>query len=178
MKKIKINQISKENNKYKVFIDSDHKYYFTSEKKAVKFQNEVNQYLTESLFQLNDLYIDLFTVYRRVYFVVENSLLKRSLDQALNNINHFIENSLLRSNYQSIGSSLVMTSINQIYDNLLNGYQTVRSITSKKNDTSMIYHVNNKIKILTVLFMEFEKFQLDLSKNDLENIQVKIIKIA
>ena len=48
----------------------------------------------------------------------------------------------------------------------------------KREDTSNIYHVENKIKILTMLFMDFEKFQFDLNKKDVDDIEVKIIGIA
>ena len=114
MRKIKINQISKEGSKYKVFIDSDYKFYFSSLRKATKFQNDVNHYLTDSLFQLNDIYIDLFGVFRRLYFTIENPLFKRTLENSIKQISELIDLALNRSHFDSIGSSLVISNINQI----------------------------------------------------------------
>lgn len=126
MRKIKINQISKEGSRYKVFINSDYKFYFSSLRKATKFQNEVSQYLTHSLFQLNDIYIDMFGVFRRIYFTIENPLIKRNLDQNIKQVSELIDLALNRSHFESIGSSLVISKINLVYDNLLNAYQSIR----------------------------------------------------
>jgi hypothetical protein len=73
------------------------------------------------------------------------------------------------------GSSIVVNNIFKMYDCLLNAYQSLRTVANKRSSTDNIYHINNKIKILTILFMEFEKFQINLNKSEIDNIEVTII---
>jgi len=81
MKKINIENIERSdkssirtnNRKHRVFLHSDLTLSFEDYKKAKIFLVGVNDFLTFKLFELNEIYIELFTHYRRAWFYIDNT---------------------------------------------------------------------------------------------------------
>jgi hypothetical protein len=67
MKKIKVNRIDAINNSYVLTLGNGSQHHFDSKRKAEAFQNKTNKYLTELLYQVNQLYSDLFQTYRQCW---------------------------------------------------------------------------------------------------------------
>jgi hypothetical protein len=80
MKKIVIKNLTKSDKssvhtrqrKHCVFLGNDSSVYFSDMKKAKAFLVATNEFLNQKLFELNALYIDLFTEYRKSWFYFFN----------------------------------------------------------------------------------------------------------
>jgi hypothetical protein len=80
MKKIVLKTITKSDKssihtaqrKHSIFLGNEVTIYFSDKKKAAAFLVATNQFLTQKLFELNALYIDLFTEYRKSWFYFFN----------------------------------------------------------------------------------------------------------
>jgi hypothetical protein len=76
MKKIKLRMIVPadrsavliKNRKHCVYLGNGVSRYFTDKKQAERFLAETNRFLNEKIFEINQLYIDMFGEYRRAWF--------------------------------------------------------------------------------------------------------------
>jgi len=78
MKKIKIKNVVRADKsaihtklrKHSVYLGNGVTRYFADRKKADRFLSETNRFLNEKIFEVNMLYVDVFSEYRRVWFVI------------------------------------------------------------------------------------------------------------
>lgn len=124
-------------------------YYFSSKKKALRFVAITNQFLTQSMYKANSLYIDVWVKYRRDWGYFENEtsgfelasknrLCESALNACAESFNLMVE----RSNYES-GSFIVHNKINVIISSLNQAIAILKDINSKLGGTADLYLIDD-----------------------------------
>ena len=116
--------------KHRVMLDWDRTLVFGDAKKAKAFLVKTNEFLTFKLFELNEIYIDIFTKYRRLWFYFEGSedmKTKRTLDSVNDNFKLTVD----RSHWEN-GSVHVYKWINNIATDMKKALDTIISVNKRK----------------------------------------------
>lgn len=151
MKKINIETISDgdkssirtNNRKHRVFLHSDLTLSFDDHKKAKIFLVGVSDFLTFKLFELNEIYIELFTHYRRAWFYIDNTQDKNILTET-RTIDHSFKLCFERSNWQN-GSHYVFNWIRSICESFQSIIRIIESMQIKRGN----YAENRIMKALS-----------------------------
>ena len=143
------NSIRTTNRKHRVFLHSDLTLHFNDLKQAKIFIVKTNDFLTFKFFELNEIYIELFTYFRRGWFyldVTQESL----INSTMKNIDYLFKLSFTRSEWAN-GSHYVFNWINQIIDslktitNVLKGMQQFRGNWA---ETRIMQTLTNRLEFI------------------------------
>jgi hypothetical protein len=153
MKKIKVNRIDELNKKYVVTLGNGSQHHFNSIRKAEAFQNKTNKFLTELLYQVNQLYSDLFQVYRQCwgYFTPTEST---------HNFKYFSSGDKIKKDFENIDSLLTALTENQhrktsyyrvyadfriIHESIINICTSLNNVIQSKSITFLNIRINQFI---------------------------------
>jgi hypothetical protein len=142
--------------KHSVMLDWDNTVFFTDIKKAKAFIVETNEFLTFKLFELNEIYIDVFTKYRRLWFYLdtrEDASMKRLLD----NVNENFKLSVDRSHWQN-GSVHVYKWINSIAADLKKTLEIIKSSNKRKQLWADIRVAGTLINRIDFILMQLKSW--------------------
>lgn len=125
MKQIKINNLTvprkdgilATDKKYCVWLGNETRNYFTSQKACDNFLANTNRFLNENLQNLNNIYIQLFSEFRQVWFYgdsAHNSIIK--IEQEFKNVEYAFENVINKSAHPINGNSYAFTILFRICD--------------------------------------------------------------
>jgi hypothetical protein len=158
MKKIAIRTITKadkssihtKQRKHSIFLGNEVTIYFSDKKKAAAFLVATNLFLNQKLFELNALYIDLFTEYRKSWFYFFNIYDKKMHlsgdNQVLREIS-VIENKMTlmvaRAHFNN-GSSIVWQGFRVIIDSM----KTITATLSHLYKTKKFYAQSHQIRAI------------------------------
>lgn len=123
--------------KYSLFLDWSKIHYFESEKAARAYLNSLNRTLTGFLFEINDLYILVFTEYRRLWFSSEMGADDRAILEALANVNRCF-NELMRKHDRTPEACNVVWWLDNILSELLVVVRVLHKIQKKRNNYAEI----------------------------------------
>ncbi|MBV5346938.1 hypothetical protein JZU46_01795 [bacterium] len=164
MKKINIKTITKadktsirtKQRKHSVLLNWGVTVYFSDIKEAKAFLVKTNEFLTFKLFELNEIYIESFTHYRRSWFYL-------SLDQdtacrvEISNIEKDFRLSIDRSNWVN-GSVYVFKWIDQIADSLKSILNQIREMHRNRGNWAEIRVISAIEARINYLIMQVNKW--------------------
>jgi hypothetical protein len=104
MNKLRIEKIHIVGKKYVVYLDSDYKYEFSSQKDAEKFCRKLTKKLSGILYQLNEAYSRTFILNRQYYFIIDSRLKRNTIKKEFENIDYLFESAIQKYNSENADS--------------------------------------------------------------------------
>lgn len=120
---------------YSVMLDWGKQYYFPSHKKAARFVAIANQFYTQSMYEANSIYIDVWVKYRRDWCYLEgmdNEKCKNHLRSCQESFDLMYE----RSDYVQL---IVVNKLKVILDRLQSTILILKEINSNSSGTFELY---------------------------------------
>lgn len=138
---------------------------FKTKKEADKFQRYASKFIYNYYVQLNDLYIDVYTLYRQYYFQFSYAdnfhySLKDNFEAIVFKFDRWTFWQTKKGNFSGYTFD-APTFINGALRNCLG---ILRDIAKSKSDTSKVYHIDNKLRYLNYLSDEMRDFEMNFNK--------------
>jgi len=172
MRTIKITSIIYDDSKYKVFFDSDRKYYFQNKDQAVKFCNRTSKYLNDLLLELNEISIFYYENYRRSIFLIDKKIIIDILEKEFSQINSSIEFCL--SNQQTTNyNNFLIGKFSVIFHSIQSISEKLTVISKKCCNTAVINVLRINEKRISQIYDEFTYWNLNLTEKE----EVKTIRL-
>ena len=86
--------------KHRVWLQSGSTFLFSNIKAVKKFLTDTNRFLNQKLFQINDIYLEVFSIYRSTWFYMDNRL-DSQIEWLLKDINKMLKNSYQKNDDNS-----------------------------------------------------------------------------
>lgn len=172
MKKVKIKNLSKVKRGYSVFIDSENTFIFSSEKKAKQFLIKLSKFLTQQAFELNKVYTELYSEYRRLYFTISVSL-SSVIENQFNDVSNHIKRSLMISGQNS--NYFSKNHLEQSYSLLESITYQLLGLVKKSSFTPLIYLLNSIQSHLDRLRNEFQKLEVYREKTNFQQFKLMAV---
>jgi len=126
-------------NQYSIFLRSGLTYYYSNRKEAECFQNRLFYSLNRHSVILNELYINCFADYRRLWFYFDSGISDgNTVDLFLKNINRSFDLLHSRQLYPGSGVSTVLNWLSAICDNMLKIYNIMTEKQKERNNYEAI----------------------------------------
>ena len=138
--------------KHRVFLHSDLTLSFEDIKKAKVFLVGVSDFLTFKLFELNEIYIELFSHYRRAWFYIDNTQDKNIMTET-RTIDYSFKLCFERSDWES-GSFYVFNWIRCICDSLQSIIKIIDSMQIKRGNYAEIRIMKTVSKRIELIMNE------------------------
>ena len=151
---------------YSIYLGNGHKQSFHSQRNAKQFLSETNRFLNQKLYELNFLYIDTFTEYRKawVYFSSHKSNskiafmdLENKCRRLMQDIDRAFELMVNRSSWTN-GNYQVFTNFRHIVASQYDLLNQLINLYTSKSDGLQKYQVMHVIKQLETLELEVKKY--------------------
>jgi len=165
MKKVNIKTIAKADKtsirttqrKHCILLDWESKHYFSDIKEARTFLVKTNDFLTFKLFEFNEIYIEVFSHYRRAWFYLDNtqeSATRAAISAIENNYKLIMD----RSHWQN-GPILVQNWIRQIANELNTALIIIEEMHRKRGNWAEMRVVVSSIRTrIGYLIAEVQKY--------------------
>lgn len=144
--------------KHWICIHSDLRISFTDYRQAEAFLSKTNDFLNVKLYELNELYIDLFTHYRRNWFYFEYNIQDDSAcTAAFDIINKYMNLIINRSHYEN-GPVMVFNWMIGSYRQILTVINILKDLHRKRNNWAEIRILDAKKNMALFLLSQIETF--------------------
>jgi hypothetical protein len=152
MNQLKLGSIKKNYKQvYCLYLSPDHRYEFTSLKKAQKFLNDLELIVQQKLESANEIYKNAFSVYRTLFFFIELNADKENVFQQLESIE--FQYRLIysgRYNESSNGASFCYEKTIRIYQSLLVLLRSLHSISEEKRQITLKHSLQTNIRFISL----------------------------
>ena len=163
MRKISLGEVRKNSNnskdRYSVYLDREHKYYFSSKKNAEKFVVKANKVINKHCHIINKKLGEAYQLYRTYFFHLENVPLSRVINQNLSSVDEILNHTL---KHGSSPYALPLERMLCAYAFLDSIFNNLLAIAYKKADRS------NELQFSIMLD------ELDMSRRDLQVFETKL----
>jgi hypothetical protein len=145
---------------YNVYLGGSRWFYFKNEVKAKRFIAETNRFYNAVLHENNQMYMQLFCVYRSVWFFTHDNL-TNGIQSKINDIEKLFDYTILKSNHFINGNPLTFQYLNKISVLLRDMAISLRSVIFEKD----YFHELQKIDIYINQISELNKKLNSWGKN-------------
>lgn len=162
--KLKQYQKSKTGKGFDVYLGNGNAYHFTSGRNATAFLNETSKFLTHGLFHLQDLYIQTWTNYQELYFLlkIDEEYKDNGVKQRCESASAAIEKSrdlaIMRCTWPN-GAYFVFIHVRTIADNIKTILRELRRIYKTRSDTAMFYRITARYRMVLGIEKDIECFK-------------------
>ena len=139
-------------------------YHFPSQRTATAFLNETSRFLTQGLFQLQDLYIQTWTNFQETYFLLKidkeyrDNEVKQRCESASAAIEKARDLAIMRCGWPN-GAYFVFLHVHTIADNIKTILRELRKIYKTRSDTAMIYRISARYRMVLGVAKDIECFK-------------------
>ncbi len=154
MKEIKLKNVSKNKDGYKIYLGNGTCNAFKSKHDAELFLNTTNKFLTEKLHDIHLTYIDVWKCYQENWFYFENNRNKPKFDlfqvereilSQLDPIPLLFTLSVQRAGFTN-GNFFSFINLQKALNNIENTIRLLSSIYHKHSDTTSVYKMDSYIR--------------------------------
>lgn len=113
---------------------------------------------------MNEIYTDAFSIYRKQFFTIEKKPDRLQNKSGLEEVEKAFDMAFDRSHFSQNGTAHTYKDIENIYTSLYTVFIQLRLISYARNHTPNECKVDNQIMMLTMIFKEYERTDLELRK--------------
>ena len=149
----KIDNIYKEESGYSVYLGDGKRYFFKNKKVAREFLTRVAHFYKEKLSLLNELYAEIYAMYRGYYMVWNKSLEKRMIAEKFKGYQEQFD--LI---FDMVGQNkevFITRKIEYLYQELFIILEAIKSKAHDRGDPTIIYKIKSYRRVLDVEFDTF-----------------------
>ena len=133
--------------------------YFQNKKQADKFVRYSNKFVKTMFIQSNQVYSDLFVVWRSVFMHYSKTDKDfRHIQKNIESIEYQFNRWVVRDGYSSTLAHFIFQAPRNIISELTKMAITLRKYAKKQSNTSMVYKLDCKITYLNFLELQYKDF--------------------
>jgi hypothetical protein len=145
---------------YSVYLGNEITTSFTSEKKVKKFLADTNRFLNLQMNELNQIYIQFFAEYRRLWFIID---FEDSIEDSIRDINRFFKK-ILKSNSGVNGNFFVFIDFMRLTKELTEAIEKLQEFQKENNNytevnqlATLLLRCNNIDEVLKNYGKEYQQ---------------------
>tara|TARA_R100001463_G_C3494054_1_gene218318 strand:- start:227 stop:790 length:564 start_codon:yes stop_codon:yes gene_type:complete len=149
--------------------------YFKNKKQADEFVRYTNKFVKNMFMQSNQVYTDLFVIWRSVYMhysKTDNDF--RQIQNHIESIEFQFNRWTVRDGYNSTLAHFIFKAPRQIISDLTKVANILRKYAKKQSNTSMVYQLDSKITYLNFLELQYKDFH---KYTKIESTVTKVINL-
>lgn len=158
-------------NYYSIHFNSELSWEFTNKRKAERFALTLNLFISEKLQSANDLLIELYSIYRRLFFVIQkyDGL---QIQQKFRAVEDAIERSLTNSGIGENGAYWCFNKLRLSLTELKEIGEMLYVISDKRKVTSDLHSIRAKLRVIALLTEDTNNYEnrvlIDLNRKPLQ----------
>jgi hypothetical protein len=155
--------------------------YFKNKKEADKFVRYSNKFVKNMFMQSNQVFADIFVIWRSVYMhYTKTDPDFKLIQSSLKNIEFQFDRWVVRDGYNSTLAHFIFKAPRQIINELIEVAVILKRYAKKQSNTSMVYSLDSKITYLNFLEIQYRDFNkyLKIEGSVSKIINLPILKIV
>ena len=164
MQKITLKNYAKKGDDYHVFLGNGNAYEFRSKRKAVAFLNETSKFLSLAIYNLQEFYIQSWTIYEQTYFLLKidkeygDNAIMRNCENALASINRARDLAIMRCTWQN-GAVFTFHHLKVFGENIKTILREIRQVHKRNSNTPMLYRITNLYRLVMQTLTEIRSYK-------------------
>ncbi len=177
MRKVKI-QVPEKDDKgeISIFLSHDVSFKFTDKRKASDFVSKLNKFLQETVEDLNGLYIDLYSTFRKYYFTYDRRYELISLQREFDSVALCLDKAVFNSEYQR-QNIFVFIDLEKCFSYLHIIIQLQKAFFLHKKNTPERKAMESRSRVLEMINDRFYRLQIEY-KNNTEFKELMQLRVA